>query len=411
MLYRIVRPVARYVLGYYFRNIDVTGLGNVPATGAVIFAANHPTAFLETCLLACYQQRPLHFLARGDLFNHPVAARLLAALNILPVYRIQDGGYAKLTDNYATFEACHDVLRGGGALMILAEGRCVHEKRLRPLRKGTARVALGTLAGQPPATEVLIVPVGVNFERAERFRTSVSLHCGEPLPASDFRETYAESEARGIQALTEALTGRLSDLVVQLPDPSLDEAYEAALSITRALAVGRPAGLTNTGIRTSVARQTVAAFDPQRSKASQFVRELKRLGQTPAAVEGAFGGTKSRGRRATSPFGLLAIVLLLPQLPLWLLAQFVALVGPKTTEFYSPVRWAVVVGGTLLLYPPLFLWLGWPLRTYLLVSLVTTPWALRRVEDGLYYLQVTRAELLGRDYYDRLRELGEALLK
>ena len=106
MLYHLVRPVARYVLGYYYRNIDITGLANIPPNAAVILAANHPTAFIEPCLLACFQPRTLHFLARGDLYKNWLATAVLRALNILPVYRIQDGGYGKLTQNYETFEEC-----------------------------------------------------------------------------------------------------------------------------------------------------------------------------------------------------------------------------------------------------------------------------------------------------------------
>jgi 1-acyl-sn-glycerol-3-phosphate acyltransferase len=44
MVYHLVRPVARYVLRYYYRNIDLTGLENIPADAPVILAVNHPTA-------------------------------------------------------------------------------------------------------------------------------------------------------------------------------------------------------------------------------------------------------------------------------------------------------------------------------------------------------------------------------
>ena len=93
MLYYLVRPVVRYVLSYYYRNIDVSGLENIPQDAAVILAANHPTGFIEPCILACFQSRPLRFLARGSVFVNAIYNRLLAAVNILPVFRWEDGGY------------------------------------------------------------------------------------------------------------------------------------------------------------------------------------------------------------------------------------------------------------------------------------------------------------------------------
>jgi len=170
MVYHLVRPVARYVLRYYYRNIDLTGLENIPPDAAVVLAANHPTAFIEPCILACFQPRTLWFLARGNLFKNVFYNNLLAAVHILPVFRLEDGGYGRLKDNFGTFEACFRALSQGKAIMNLAEGRCIHEKALRPLRKGTARLALGAMQRDATLKEVYSVPVGCNFTHPDRVR-------------------------------------------------------------------------------------------------------------------------------------------------------------------------------------------------------------------------------------------------
>lgn len=403
MLYRLVRPVARYVLGYYFRNIDLSGLEHIPRDAPIILAANHPSAFLEPCLMACFQQRPLHFLARGDLFKNRLATLVLRSLNILPVYRIQDGGYEKLTRNYATFEACYRVLHRRQALMILAEGRCIHEKRLRPLRKGTARIALGALKAMPSPGEVYIVPVGVNFVAAERVRTTVMIRCGAPIRSSHYLATYRQSEARAIHALTDELRIRLSELVIQLPDPETDEDYEGALSIART-AMSRNHGLTHDGRQLAAERFVAARYVSTDYRIPEFMARLKQHRISAEAL--SLADADSHFPVSSAP----ALLLLLPQLPLWLTAELIARLGPKTIEFYSPVRFAAVGVGTVL-YLPLLPLLPWKFTVYLSVSLLSTRWALRRVETAKRWWGARRAAALAPSLKEELRTLRAGLVK
>ncbi len=373
MLYYLVRPVARYVLSYYYRNIDITGLANIPPNSAVILAANHPTAFIEPCLMACFQSRTLHFLARGDLYKNPLATAVLRALNILPVYRMQDGGYSKLVRNYDTFDECYKALSRCKAIMILAEGRCIHEKRLRPLQKGTARIALGALDRDTTLGEVYIVPVGVNFTAAEKCRSTVMIRCGEPLRTSDFLAAYRGNEGEGIRQLTDSLRTALSEHVVQIPENEEDAASEMRLAIRRHDIELPLEGITHSGKQLDAELATARLNDPDEVRTLRYAARLKAFGIRDQDL--------TADRVQTFPIGCLpAIVLLAPFLPLWLLAEYIALRGPKTVEFYSPVRFAVLAVGTLLYLPVLF-FIPWLWKVYLLISLFTVRWSIRKVED------------------------------
>ena len=178
MLYPLVRPLATIAIWAFYRKIYLSNAHRIPKEGPVILAANHPTAFMEPCILACFQDRPLHFLVRGDLFKKNIFASLLRSLNMLPVYRIQDGGYSNLKNNFSTFEDCFRALKDGKAIMILAEGRTIHEKKLRPIRKGTARIAFGAL-DKYGEMDLPIIPVGVNYTYADQPRSEVMIDFGE----------------------------------------------------------------------------------------------------------------------------------------------------------------------------------------------------------------------------------------
>ena len=401
MLYFLVRPVARYVLRYYYRHIDLAGLEHIPRDAAVILAANHPTAFIEPCLLACFQSRPLHFLARGDLYKNRLTTWVLRALHILPVYRIQDGGYGKLTENYATFADCHAVLSGRRALMILAEGRCIHEKRLRPLKKGTARIALGALDRDSTLPEIYIVPVGVNFAAADRVRSTVMIRCGKPLLASSYLTAYRKNEAGGIRQLTEDLREALAPHVLQFPNLGTDLLYEARLQLVRDEVPPARHTVTYSGVQLATELAVVASGTPD-ERVLRYTENLRQLGLRDRDLADAPG--EERLPWTVFP----ALFLLLPQLPLWAVAEVIALRGPKTIEFYSPVRFAVVAVGTLL-YLPLLLLLPWAGKLYLALSLLLTSWSLRQVEAWWAWRGRQRAAKIDPDRRARLLQLRQEL--
>ena len=406
MLYLLVRPIARYVLRYYYRHIDLTGLENIPKEGAVILAANHPTAFIEPCVLACFQPRTLWFLARGNLFKAAWQRAFLAAVNILPVFRLEDGGYAKLKDNFRTFDACFKALSKGKAIMNLAEGRCVHEKALRPLRKGTARLALGALHRDSTLREVYIVPVGCNFTAADRVRGQVLIRCGEPILASTFMDEFRRNEATAIKNLTSHLRARLSPLVVQFPDRKVAGIGEARLELDRAVHhENQTYGLTHNGAQLD-RELALAASTPEEDPA--ITRLFNRLTQQHihvSAVAGAKVVVKEVGAAGVWLKSAGATALLLPQLPLWLLSEFIGSSQPKHVEFYSPVRFAVVSGGTLLVYPIALLLLPWVGKVWLVASLLTVRPALRQMDTLRWWWERRKAARLVAAEGEILREM------
>ena len=233
LFYRFIRPFARIGLGLYFKRIILSNEESLPKEGPVLFAANHPTAFLEPCILACFQPRPLHYLVRGDFFKKPFYAFLLKSLHMLPIYRHRDGGYKSLKNNYSTFELCFDALNQGKALMILAEGRCIHEKRLRPIQKGAARIVLGALEKYPNLS-IPVIPIGVNYTYAERARETVMIDFGEPIMANDYRALYQESSQKAINQFTADLEEAIAKRVVIIEDGADDVLVEQLLQLDRA---------------------------------------------------------------------------------------------------------------------------------------------------------------------------------
>jgi 1-acyl-sn-glycerol-3-phosphate acyltransferase len=410
MLYFLVRPIARYVLRYYYRHIDLTGLEHIPADAPVVLAANHPTAFIEPCILACFQPRTLWFLARGNLFKNAFYTALLKAIHILPVFRLEDGGYERLKDNFSTFAACHEALSQRKAIMILAEGRTKHEKALRPLYKGTARLALGALERDPSLPEVYVVPVGVNFTHADRVRHTVMIRFGQPILTSAFLPSYRKNEAAGIREFTRHLRDRLSPLVIQFPDRERASIGEARLVMDRNdHLTNLQYGVTHDGKQLDRELALAAATPKEAPQLTKYFNRLTQQKVPDAAVAGAVRLDRVK-TLAEWMAALLGALMLLFQAPLWIIGEFIGAKMPKKIEFYSPVRFAVVAGGTFLLYPIVFFLLPLLWKVLFVLAILGTPWAIERVEHIHRWSQQRKIDRMVEAERNQLRAMRKEIM-
>lgn len=195
--------------------------------GPLLIAANHPNSFLDAIIIATLFQKPVYSLARGDVFSNRLTSALLRALHILPVYRMREGA-ENLSQNYSTFEACRNIFRKNGIVLIFSEGLCINEWKLRPLMKGTARLAISSWDEGIPLT---ILPAAINYHSFTRFGKHVHLHFGQAFTQSDLGDTNGYGKT--ILAFNERLEGELKQLVIDI-----DESDHA--SIRRVFASGKP---------------------------------------------------------------------------------------------------------------------------------------------------------------------------
>jgi 1-acyl-sn-glycerol-3-phosphate acyltransferase len=230
MLYRLINPLARIAVYIFFRKIYFIHPARIPRNKPVILAVNHPTAFLEPIALAVLLRQPLYFLVRGDFFKNPLYNRLLRSLNMIPLHRLEDSGYEKAKDNFSTLEACYQGLKDNKTIMVFPEGHTVNEKRLRPIKKGLGRVALGALDRFPELEDVYIVPVGANYTYPDRPRKEIMIHFGEPFST---RDLSTENRQRSVNNFTATLTDHMSKQLIIVQNPADDLLAERLLVMNR----------------------------------------------------------------------------------------------------------------------------------------------------------------------------------
>ncbi len=192
-MYQIIKFLARCALFFFCRKITVTNKDLFKIKGPLLLAANHPNSFFDAILLGALFKRPVHFLTRGDAFKKPFARKLLSILKAIPIYRLQEGK-EYLSLNEPTFEKCYDILKHGGIILIFSEGLCENQWQLRPLKKGTARIAIQSWKKLNNPQDFRVLPVGINYHSFILFGKNVIIDFGEPLTKDLFENDNTEAE-------------------------------------------------------------------------------------------------------------------------------------------------------------------------------------------------------------------------
>jgi 1-acyl-sn-glycerol-3-phosphate acyltransferase len=168
LAYWLVRAILQPIFHIYFRMSRI-GREHIPASGPVILAANH-RSFLDPFVIATMSRRPLYYVAKKELFAHPLMARLLTALGAFPI----DRGNA----DQDAMSTAREILARGDAVLIFPEGT-----RIRPGTLGAPRRGVGRLALESGAPVVPVAVIGTEAVRnGWRFRPhKVRIRAGAPL--------------------------------------------------------------------------------------------------------------------------------------------------------------------------------------------------------------------------------------
>jgi len=222
----------RFATRVFFRRLEAAGLDRVPPSGPLLLVLNHPNSLVDPVFLFTMPPRPVSVLAKEPLFRMPLIGRLVRAMGSIPVERRQDAG-ADLAKNREMFTRVREHLARGGALALFPEGTSHSDPRLRPLRTGAARIALGVRTSPP----LQIQPVGIFYTAKERFRSAALVYFGTPFQVQPAAlDDLGEPPAGLVQSLTDQITEALSQVTLQADEL---EAHELVARTERILASAR----------------------------------------------------------------------------------------------------------------------------------------------------------------------------
>ncbi len=226
MIYKIIKTLISISLWVFFRKRVINHREHIPANGPLVILANHPSTMLDPFIIASIVNRPVYFLAKGAMFKNKFAAKIFKYFNMIPVYRKQDGD-GDMHKNEQTFDKCFEHLEKNGVLLMFPEGISITERKLKPLKTGAARIALGAEARNNFILGVKILNIGLNYDNPHEFRKDIFVNIGMPLEVNAYSKLYLEESSGAVKVLTENITTQLTSLIVDVKEKDQEELTEA----------------------------------------------------------------------------------------------------------------------------------------------------------------------------------------
>ena len=173
-IFRVSQFLLRLYFSLFFR-IDVRGTEFVPRRGKLLFAANHVSGY-DPPLVGCVIPRVVYFMAKKELFRHPLLRALLRFYNCIPVDRGEFG--------LSTLKKIEKLLSQGAGVLLFPEGT-----RTKSGQMGRPKLGLGMLAARNRADIVPIFIQGLFGVRGSVVRRpGVTITFGPPLEIEPFLE-------------------------------------------------------------------------------------------------------------------------------------------------------------------------------------------------------------------------------
>ena len=210
MLYSVLKVIVRLAARIFCRKIIINKPELLKEKGPMILACSHPNSFLDAVLMDILFEKPIWSLTRGDAFLNKRITKLFYKFKMLPVYRPSEG-VENLSENYKTFDTCIELFKQSEIVLIFSEGLCVNEWHLRPLKKGTARLAYKCQQENIP---LKILPVGINYSSFKRFGKNLFVNFGTIFTANDFDKNL--SDGAWNQVFNNKLQQELNPLVFEI---------------------------------------------------------------------------------------------------------------------------------------------------------------------------------------------------
>ena len=233
--YRFAAAVLRPILMRVTRR-EWTGYEHFPREGGFIVCPNH-ISYADPLLFAHYvfdSGREPYFLAKESVFRIPVAGRIIAKAEQIPVYR--ESGQAA-----DAFRAAVQAIRDGKCVGIYPEGTITRDPDVWPMtgKTGAARIALETRCPVIPVAQWGAQEILAPYDTKGRLfpRKRIQMRAGPPVHLADL---YGRPLTTAVlrEATERIMSAITRELEVLRGEPAPAERFDARTSgVPR---IGRP---------------------------------------------------------------------------------------------------------------------------------------------------------------------------
>lgn len=187
-LYTFGKALVGIVLKPMYR-FEVIGTEKFPKEGGILLCTNHINA-LDPPVVGMSAPRPVHFMAKEELFNAPVLGKILPKVNAFPVKR-------GMSDREALRTALKK-LKSGEVVGLFPEGTRSTDG---VLKKGLSGAGFFALRGDADVVPCAIIGPYRRFKK-------VQIVFGEPILMAPYRERKAS-----VEEVTEVIMANIQEIL------------------------------------------------------------------------------------------------------------------------------------------------------------------------------------------------------
>ena len=274
IFYTLLKTYQLLVFHLFYKRVAVVGRENIPYGSPIIFTPNHQNALMDALIVLDTSRLNVVFMARADIFKKKLLNKILTFLKMLPIYRIRDGA-DELSKNDDTFTICLDILRDCHSVCLMPEGNHGDKRRLRPLVKGTFRIAFRAHEEFGDKNPVMIVPVGIDFEHYRHIQQDLLIIYGKPIEVSEYFEAYKENPAKAMNAIKERLADELKKIIIHIENVEFYDMFQELREIYNSRMRNR-AGISGNSVykRFQADKQMISILDLYVETDHQKIRML-----------------------------------------------------------------------------------------------------------------------------------------
>ncbi|MBP3442553.1 MAG: 1-acyl-sn-glycerol-3-phosphate acyltransferase [Clostridia bacterium] len=192
--YHLLRPLAKFIIKVKYK-VNYVGIENLPENGAYILASNHITA-LDPVMIAAACKRPMHFMAKKELFENKLSGWFLTRLNAFPVDRTK---FDEESINYAI-----EIVKNGDILGIFPEGTRSPDFTPKAGKGGTCYIA--------KVCKCDVVPVSIYTNDEAKSGTKLTIRYGKPIKYEELKFNPESMKMKDLRHATSLIMERITDL-------------------------------------------------------------------------------------------------------------------------------------------------------------------------------------------------------
>jgi 1-acyl-sn-glycerol-3-phosphate acyltransferase len=206
----------------YYREAYSINAENIPQNCPLLVVSNHQNSLCDPLgLLLSIQARDGRkpkVITRADVFDKPLANKLLRWLGLLPAYRMNIDGVESMANNADTFEEAEEELLNNGTVIIFPESRHQDKRWLGKFSSGYLRIAFEAAKKSNFEKEIFILPSCNHYANYFDIQEEMVIKYGTPISIAPYYELF-KSKPRTAQREVNALVRQqVSGLMLDITD-------------------------------------------------------------------------------------------------------------------------------------------------------------------------------------------------